>query len=199
MSSNWGRSATWRWMVLTIVLADGFGARARGGDGLAKTRVADSIAGGVHRVGDAVGIKDHGFAGLECRFDHLVRVVGHDCQGQARLAPAEFFEAAVAAADQGARVARVDDVKPMQLDVENDQQERDVQVEHTAIFKLVVELLDDARGVGLPRRNILTSADSLAVSKAAGIPLPTTSPTAIAHRVAMGRLPGVSAEMGMMP
>ena len=40
---------------------------------------------------------------------------------------------------------------------------------------------------------------SLAVSKAAGIPLPTTSPTAIAHLVATGRLPGVSGEMGMIP
>ncbi len=69
--------------------------------------------------------------------------------GKPDIAPAELFEAAVAAADQGARVARVDDVKPMLLDVENDQEERDVQVEHAAIFKLMVELLDDPRRRGV--------------------------------------------------
>ena len=54
-------------------------------------------------------------------------------------------------------------------------------------------------GSRLPRRHMRTSAESLAVKSAAGIPLPTTSPTAIAQRVAFDSSSPASQAIGMNP
>ena len=58
-------------------------------------------------------------------------------------------------------------------------------IEHAAVSNWWLSWLDDPSGLGSPRRIIRTSAESLAVKRAAGIPLPTTSPTAIAQRLAV--------------
>ena len=44
-------------------------------------------------------------------------------------------------------MAGVDDAQAMLVDVEHDQQERDVHIEHAAVVELAVELLDHARRV----------------------------------------------------
>ena len=149
MSSNCGRSATWRCTALTTASPAAAAPGPARRNACAEGRLAEPIAGGVHRVGDAVGVEDDGLSRLERRLGHLVAVVGHDRQRQARDRSAEFLQAAVAAADQRARMAGVDDAQAMLVDVEHDQQERDVQVEHAAVFKLVVELLDHPRRVGV--------------------------------------------------
>ncbi len=144
MSSNWGRSATCVCTALTTASPTAAAPVPALSTACRKRRVAEPIAGGVHRVGDAVGIENDRLSRLERCFGHLVAIVGHDRQRQARSRSAELLQAAVAAADQGARMAGVDDAQAMRVDVEHDQKKRDVQVEHAAVFKLVIELLDHA-------------------------------------------------------
>ena len=77
--------------------------------------------------------------------------------------------------------------------------ERQVSIDAVRGFAVLGILLMNIVGMGLPAKSIRTSAESLAVSNAAGIPLPTTSPTAIAQRVAPIPLPCESDMIGMIP
>ena len=139
ISSNCGRSATWRWTALTTASPTAWAPGPRR-DRLPERRVADPFAGGVHGVGDTVGVKNNRLARLERRLGHFVSVIGHDRQRQARDRSAELFQTAVAATDQWAGMARVDDAQLMKVDIEHDQQKRNVEIEYSAVFKLVVEL-----------------------------------------------------------
>ena len=46
-------------------------------------------------------------------------------------------------------MAGVDDAQTVKVDVEHDQEERDIQIEHAAVFKLVVEQLDHPHRSGV--------------------------------------------------
>ena len=61
----------------------------------------------------------------------------------------QLLETAVATADHRAGMARVHDTQAMVLDVEHDQQEGDIQVQHAAVVELMVELADDPCRVGI--------------------------------------------------
>ena len=69
--------------------------------------------------------------------------------GSPEADPAELFQLPVAAADQRARMAGVDDAEAVLFDVEHDQEERDVHVEHAAAVERAVELRDHPLRVGV--------------------------------------------------
>ena len=95
--------------------AGGRGARPGAQERVAQHGFAQALAVGIHRVGDAVGVEDDGFSRLEDGLGAFVGVVGHDPQRQPGGGPAEFLQPAVAAADQRARMAGVDDAEPVRF------------------------------------------------------------------------------------